>query len=158
MKRLDSELLTTLSLCHSAEDRKHSLVIAFLQASMIGKRHCAYIFFHNDDVRYLKEVSWLRGTRAALVQMGSIPALAEWKLYLSFARVDSCVAGGYIAVCEQELKHRVYLLLERFPHACYFPQHVLRKALGAVFVLSRTVCRVVHICIPLIFRGMSNAS
>lgn len=38
-----------------AEDGKHFITSEFLQACMIDKGHCGYVFFDVDEVRFLRK-------------------------------------------------------------------------------------------------------
>lgn len=122
-----------------------------------SKNLLAYVFFDINDLKFLKKATWPRRTRATVVQENSNTASVESKWDFSFASIESGVASGYFAAPKAEVKHRVYLVLEGFARYVWLPQRVLQKALGAAFVPSKNVSRVVYARVQIAYRKTSKA-
>lgn len=83
----------------------NSKVSAFMNACMIDKRNRSYVCFDINDVKFLKNSTWLHRTGAAAIQMNAIPGSVELKWGFTFARMDRIVAVGYFTVREVGVKN-----------------------------------------------------
>lgn len=102
-----------------------------ISANLYDRQKAPSIFFLNtDEVKFLKNATWLRGTRAARAVMSAVPALAESEWYFSFAKMNSCVVVVNFAMHKAEVKHLGCSVLGWSADVCDLPSLLFEK-LGA---------------------------
>lgn len=92
-----------------------------------------------DDVRLLKFFVWLRGTRAALVQMDAVQKPAKLAWDFSLAEIDSIRVAGYFAGHEMDAKRRENLVLKELMDASHFPTLFFKKIKDLPSSLRKTL-------------------